>query len=112
MRINKNRIIGLVETIVLENNKEFKAKIDTGADSSSIDSNLLKNLSEKKVESYKTVKSALGKSQRPTIRLEFNFHGVSFSERFTISDRSNLRYKILIGKDILRKGNFLINPNK
>ena len=39
----KRIIIGLIESITLENGVTYKAKIDTGADSSSIDSNLLEN---------------------------------------------------------------------
>lgn len=110
---NKKRIIiGLIESVTLENGVSYKAKIDTGADSSSIDSNLLEKLGKKKVESHKVVKSALGKLKRPTVKLEVVFQGKHFSEKFSVADRSELKYKILIGKDILKKEGFLIDPSK
>lgn len=104
--------IGLIEPITLENTKSYKAKIDTGADSSSIDINLAKKLGDKKIIGHKTVRSALGRHKRPTIELEVEFQGRTFREKFTLSDRSSLKYKVLIGKDILKKEEFLIDPCK
>jgi hypothetical protein len=108
----KRIIIGLIESITLENGVTYKAKIDTGADSSSIDQNLLEKLGDKKVLSHKVIKSALGRTKRPTVRLAVEFQGKKFSEKFSVSDRSHLRYKILVGKDILKKEGFLIDPIK
>jgi hypothetical protein len=108
----KRPTIGLIESIVLENGVKYKAKIDTGADSSSIDKNLLEKLGEKKILDHKVVRSALGKTKRPTVRLDVEFHGKRFSEKFSVADRSNLKYKILVGKDILKKEGFLIDPTK
>ena len=108
----KRIVIGLIENITLENGVTYKAKIDTGADSSSIDQNLLEKLGEKKILAHKIVKSALGRTKRPTVRLEVEFQGKIFSEKFSVADRSHLRYKVLIGKDILKKEGFLIDPIK
>ena len=105
-------VIGLIEKIILENNKCYEAKVDTGADSSSIDENLLSDLGNKKIISYKTVRSALGRHKRPMVYLEIEFQGKKFREKFTVSDRKELRYKILIGQDILKKEKFLIDPVK
>lgn len=105
-------IIGLVESILLEDKCKYKVKIDTGADSSSIDKALLETLGEKKIISHKVIKSALGTHKRPTILLEFEFCGKRFREKFGISDRTDLKYKILIGNNILKKEGFLIDPNK
>ena len=69
-------------------------------------------MENKTIVSHKIVRSALGKHKRPTMFLDVVFKGEHFKQKFTISDRSNLKYKVLIGKDILQKGNFIINPNK
>ena len=99
--------------VTLENGKTIKAKIDTGADSSSIDVNLLKNnFPDKKIDSYKIVKSALGKTQRATVTMEVELLGETFKKKFSVSDRKELKYKMLIGKDILKKGDFLVDPCK
>lgn len=108
----KRTTIGLIEPVTLEDSKEYKAKIDTGADSSSIDEALVKTLGDKKIIDHKKVRSALGKSIRPTIMLEIEFCGQKIKQKFSVSDRSQLKYKVLIGKDILKKGDFLIDPNK
>ncbi|MCB9370844.1 ATP-dependent zinc protease [Candidatus Woesearchaeota archaeon] len=108
----KKRItIGLMETVVLENGREYKAKIDTGADTSSVDESIISKMN-KEVDSHKTVRSSLGEAKRPTVILKLTFHEQDFEQKFTVADRSNLKYKVLIGKDILRKGNFLIDPCK
>jgi len=105
-------IIGLIETIVLEDNSKYKAKIDTGADSSSINISIAESLGRKKIVSHKIIRSALGVHKRPTIMIEFEFHGKKFKEKFSVSDRTDLKYKILIGKDILKKEKFIIDSNK
>lgn len=104
--------IGLVETITFGDGRKIKAKIDTGADLSSIDINLSKKLGIDKILSYKTIRSALGKHKRPIINVEFEFKDKKFTEKFTVSDRVGLKYKILIGKDILIKEKFLVDPLK
>ena len=109
---DKRLIIGLVEQVTLENGKKYRAKIDTGADSSSIDKRLAQSLGDKKIISHKIIRSALGKHKRPTILLKIKFQGIMFEEKFTISDRSKLKYKVLIGQDILKKEGFFINPRK
>lgn len=104
--------IGLVETIVLENGVELEAKIDTGADSSSIDKEIAEQLGDKKIMSHKIIRSALGRHKRPTIMLGIEVLGKTFNEKFTISDRKLMKYKVLIGNDILKKERFLVDPCK
>ena len=107
----KRIIIGLIEPVKLEDGRTYQAKIDTGADSSSIDKDLLDRLGgNRKIQSHKIIRSALGRHKRPTIMLEIEFQGKKFEEKFTVSDRSDLKYKLLIGKDILKKEGFLIDP--
>ena len=105
-------IIGFVENVILENGKKCRAKIDTGADSSSIDKSLVEDAENRKVVSYKIIRSALGRHRRPTMMIRLHMQGIEFYEKFSVVDRSNLKYKVLIGKDILKKEGFLIDPNK
>ena len=103
-------IIGLIETVILENGKSYKAKIDTGADSSSIDINIAKLFDDKQILTHKYVRSALGRHRRPVISLGLQIKGKKCVDDFTISDRKNMSFKILIGKDILQKEEFIIDP--
>ncbi len=102
--------VALIEPVILENGSKLYAKIDTGADSSSIDKELAKELGDKKIQSHKIIRSALGRHRRPTVNISLELQGKKFEERFSLSDRSHLKYKVLIGKDILRKEGFLVDP--
>jgi hypothetical protein len=82
--MEKRMIIGLEETVVLENGKKYRVKIDTGADSSSIDEALAQKLGKKKIVSHKIIRSALGRHRRPTMMFEIEFQGKKFYEKFNI----------------------------
>ena len=112
MKKENRLIIGLEETVILEGGKKYKVKIDTGADSSSIDESLMQNFKDKEILASKIIRYALGRHRRPTVMINIEFQGKQFYEKFTISNRKNLKFKILIGKDILKKEGFLIDPNK
>ena len=83
-KAEKRLIIGLIETVILENGKKYKVKIDTGADSSSIDESLVKTLENKEIVSHKIIRSALGRHRRPTMMVNLEFQGKEFHEKFTL----------------------------
>ncbi len=90
------------------------AKIDTGADRSSVDRDLAKQLGLLRADNViftRHYKSAIGKHQeRPIISFVFYLAGKRIETTAGIADRSNLRTKVLIGaRDV---GGFTINPNK
>ena len=57
----------------------------------------------------KYVKNTHGNKLRPIIESEVIIAGEKVKGEFTLSDRSNMKYPILIGQDILLKG-FIIDP--
>lgn len=109
-------ILGVTErVIVIGNNgleEEVTARIDTGATSSSIDINLALKLNLGPVTRLKTVKSASAVGRRQLIRAKVKINGELMEEEFTLADRSHMTYPLLIGQNILKKGNFLIDPHK
>lgn len=108
-------ILGLTEEVTVlgkNKNKTVMAKIDTGATSSSIDHKLAQELELAPGEKFIVVKSASGTKKRPVIKVKIKFDGSILEEDFTIADRSHLTYPLLIGQNILKKGNFLINPKQ
>jgi hypothetical protein len=111
----KKIIVGLTENIRIDakdgKNKTIKAKIDTGASKSSMDINLASELKLGPVVGTKLVKSAHGNSLRPMIVATINLAGKKIKARFTLADRKHLRYKVLVGVNILKRG-FLIDPLK
>lgn len=106
----KRITIGLIEEVILEDGNSYLAKIDTGADSSSVDKSVVESLGDKPILAHKYIRSALGRDKRPIISVGISIKGLNCVEDFTVSDRKNLRYKILIGKDIMRKERFLVDP--
>ena len=104
-------ILGLVETIILNDCKVI-ARIDTGATVSSIDINLAKKLNLNKVSRMATFKSSLGISERPLVRAKIEIGDQTIEDEFSLANRKKLTYDMLIGQNILKKGNFLIDPNK
>ncbi|MBR9691756.1 hypothetical protein GOV06_03130 [Candidatus Woesearchaeota archaeon] len=115
MKFKNRSVIGLVEKVMMigpEKERKVTARIDTGADICSMDTKLAKRLNLGPVERLKRIKSAHGIKKRPVVRGRVEIAKRRFKKvRFTLADRKHLRYKVLIGKNILKKG-FLIDPNK
>ncbi|MBI2652238.1 ATP-dependent zinc protease [Candidatus Woesearchaeota archaeon] len=107
-------VIGLAEKVNIRydrGKKKVIAKIDTGATKSSIDTNLAAELKLGPVIKSKLVKSAHGSKLRPIIEAEIELAGKKIKSEFTLADRAHMKYRILIGQNILKDG-FLINPTK
>ena len=107
-------ILGLTEEIVIigNNGKEetLTARIDTGATASSIDTALAKKLELGPVTRQKIVKSASGVKRRPVIKAKVKIRDILIEDEFTLADRSVMTYPVLIGQNILKKEDFLIDP--
>ncbi len=107
-------VIGLAEKVAIQyahGRKNVIAKIDTGATKSSIDTNLAAELRLGPVIKSKLVKSAHGSKLRPIIEATIELAGKKIKSEFTLADRAHMKYRILIGQNILKDG-FLIDPTK
>ena len=106
-------IIGLTEKITLNGSngrQEMIARIDTGATKSSIDLALTSKAGLGPVVDSRLVKSAHGIKLRPVIQAEIVLGGKTIKAKFTLADRQHMKFPILIGQNILKKG-FLVDPN-
>ncbi|MCK4522162.1 MAG: ATP-dependent zinc protease [Nanoarchaeota archaeon] len=115
-RYKKRIIIGLTENITIFNKsknkqKKIKARIDTGAENSSMDARLAAELLLGPIIKMKLIKSAHGNKLRPVMNAEIKIANKNMKSGFTLADRSHLKYKVLIGQDILKHG-FIIDPLK
>lgn len=109
------KVLGLTEKIKFvsdEKEKIITAKIDTGASSSSICKSLVKELGLGPVLRKKTVKQAHGSKSRPVIKAKLILKDREFNVTFTVADRKHMKYPVLIGVRILKKGNFLVDVSK
>lgn len=106
----KKIILGLIERVRI-NGVELKAKIDTGADRNSICLSMINQLNLKPAGKRVRVKSSHGETKREVYTAKLEIKGKTLQTDFTIIDRNNLNYSVLIGKNTLKHG-FLIDPSK
>jgi len=105
-KIEGKTVIGLVEPVTIFTKagmkKTIMAKIDTGASKSSVDVNLASQLKLGPIIKSKLVKSASGNKLRPVIESIIELAGKRMEEEFTLADRWHMKYRVLIGKNVLR----------
>ena len=112
----KRVILGLTQEISVMGSlgKEYTviARIDTGATASSIDAVLAEKWGLGPVMKTKIIKSASGVRSRPVVKVKIKLHSLLLEEYFNLADRAHMTYQVLLGQNILKKGNFLIDPRR
>jgi len=108
-------IVGLIEKVTVIGNedkrKRIDARIDSGAEKSSLDLKLAKELRLGPVIHEKVIRSAHGKMKRPVMEATIILENKEITTHFTLADRTHMRYKVLVGQNILKQG-FLIDCMK
>ncbi|TKJ17763.1 hypothetical protein CEE44_04490 [Candidatus Woesearchaeota archaeon B3_Woes] len=114
-KYKKRTVVGFVEDVTLFGNstkkKKVKARIDTGAVKSAIDAKLAAELHLGPIIRRKLVVSTHGRTLRPVMEAEVKIRSKKLKAEFTIADRSHMKFKVLIGQNVLKEG-FLIDPSK
>lgn len=111
------KVVRLVQRVVVAGpggEESVRAKVDTGADRTTVDRELAARLKLEPTGSKVAVRaSASGrKVERPLVAAAVTIAGMSFSLNVGVADRSQMRYAVIIGRDILRSGDFLIDPSR
>ncbi len=101
--------IGLVENVEI-GGKIIKARIDTGARGNSISESLAEELGLESLDRTILIKSASGQQVRPLVSADIVLKGKKLNTHFNVTDRSHLKYQILVGVEVLKQG-FLIDPS-
>jgi hypothetical protein len=113
--MEEKSVVGLIEEVTISSldgkSVTVKARIDTGAENSSIDQDLAAELQLGPIIKTKVIRQSQGKSLRPVVEAKVTLSGKEMVQEFTISTRTHLRYKALIGQNVLING-FLIDPSK
>jgi hypothetical protein len=127
-------VIGRVEFVVLQDvHLRLKARIDTGAGVSSVHAKILEikqapdgervrfqvqdaegrtKTLERAIVGWANIK-VMGtdkKNRRPIVRLDICLGGKKLEGRVNLNDRSNYLYPMLIGRNLLNTGKFLVDP--
>ena len=132
------QIIGRIENVVVDDSFELKSRIDTGAGVSSLDATIVKikpagdkrnkehvvfqissetgevQTIEREIIKWQKIKGKENDvaARRPVVILTVCLGGQKIVGRFNLADRENFLYPVLIGRNILKSGNFLIDPSK
>ena len=117
MGAEQKKVVRLVQRVVVAGpggEESVRAKVDTGADRTTVDIALAARLMLVPTGSNVAVKaSAAGKRvERPLVNAAVTLAGIRFNLRVGVADRSQMRYSVIIGRDILRSGDFLIDPSR
>lgn len=135
---NKNDVrpvIGWLENVGLEDaNFIMKARIDTGAGLASLNAQVMeikrskngservvfsvqdasgkKTILERPVEKWVNIKKKgnTGFMKRPVVKLVMCLGGKKVRARVNLADRSGFLYPMLIGRNVLKAGDFMIDP--
>src|SRR3972149_1259102 len=115
-------VIGRVENVVLQDvHVKLKARIDTGAGGSSIDAQAIEatqnaqsgtNPPRRKVVGWSNIK-VMGTdrmNRRPIVKLDVCLGGKKLEGRVNLTDRGAFLYPVLIGRNLLITGKFLVDP--
>lgn len=104
-RESGRKVIGVFEAVEVMGmkgvNEEVLAKIDTGAYSSSLDRQLAEKLGLLEPDNilYEDYfRSALGRKRREIVGVTIKLSGKKLKTRVSVSDRSKLRYKMIVGR--------------
>jgi hypothetical protein len=112
--IKEKTVVGLTQKIKIISPDGKKtslvARIDTGATSSSIDKHLAEHLKLGPEIKKKMIRSASGSGIRSVIKISIEIKERRLKSKFTIADRAHMKYKALIGQNILKR-RFLIDPS-
>jgi len=121
-------VIGAVEDIILLPwGIKMPARIDTGAATTSLDVReitIKNNIVEFKladkygglqlklpIVNWLVIRSAEAKERRPVVEMEFCLATTKVRALVNLNDRSNVKYPVLIGRNVLKKG-FIVDCMK
>ena len=108
---DRSTVLGVIEKITIygsNKKKTVRAKIDTGAYRTSIDSDLVEELGLDPHGTFVRVRSGSGQQKRRTVKLRFKLKGKEMETIATYTPRGHLRFPIIIGRKDMK--GFLVDP--
>ncbi len=107
----------MIETVLVRGNVgevRVTAKVDTGAARTTVDADIAARAGLGPVLGTVRIRQSIAKhaETRPLVGAELEIAGEVFDVAAAIADRPEMRYRAIIGMDILGRGRFLISPTK
>lgn len=110
---DQTAMLGVIEKITIYGNdkkRTVRAKVDTGAYRTSIDSDLVEDLGLDPHGTFVRVRSGSGRQKRRTVKLRFKIQGKEITTIATYTPRGHLRFPVIIGRKDMK--GFLVDPMK
>lgn len=115
--VRKSKILENYEEVVVfgNNNKSqtVRAKVDTGANRTSIDQKIAEDLGlldESNIIEKKMFYSGLGQQERHIVVCTYEIKNKKITSEVSVSDRSHMTHKMIIGRRDIT--DFLVRPSK
>lgn len=115
--IKDGKVVGIIELVTVKGEKGMKtvkAKLDTGTDRTCVDYGLAAEVGLGPLVDTIKVRSTSGNNPETHVlaEAEIVIHQQHFSLPVSLEDRSKMKYEVLIGRDLLERSIFLIDPRK
>ena len=115
--IKDGKIVGIIELVTVKGKKGMrtvKSKLDTGTDRTCVDYNLAAEVGLGPLVDTIKVRSTSGNNPETHVlaEAEIFIHQQRFSFPVSLGDRSKMKYEVLIGRDLLERSIFFIDPRK
>lgn len=110
MVIGRNVIVSIVTP---DGDIDVLAKVDTGAYSSSLDESFFKELNlDEKIIKNKMIRNVHGEESRDVYDIDFIVKGIKISSELNIFNRNQMKYKMIIGRQDIKKLGALVDITK
>jgi len=110
MVIGRNVIVSIVTP---DGDVDILAKIDTGAYSSSLDESFFKKLNlDEEVIKNRVVRNVHGEEKRDVYEIDLIIKGKKISSELNVFDRGDMKYKMIIGRQDIKKLGALVDVTK
>lgn len=127
------KMVGWAECVAIKGvNSALEAKLDTGATTASINAEIIKEPDrdaeadgivefyfvdgkDKQTHFAKTLTrwvTIKDKGKRPAVNLDFRIARTRVNGEATLAERSHFDYPVLVGRNLLRKGNFAVDSSR
>lgn len=111
------RIIGIVESVTVKGKTgkvTVLAKVDTGASRTTVDTDIAARIGLGPILDTVRIRAPTSRhpETRPLVDADLIIAGEEFDIAVAITSRQRMKYHVIVGMDILRRGRFLVNPAK
>ena len=116
-RAGRRTTIGVVEVVRVRGPRgslRLRAKIDTGAARTSLDTSLAEKIGLGPVVGHVRIRSAAADlpEVRDIVPATIVIAQRAFRVKVAVTDRQDMRFRIFVGMDVLRRAGFLVDPRR